>query len=313
MRVHRSIQQLPEFSNAVITIGTFDGVHLGHRKIIDELKRQAAAAQGESVIISFHPHPRKIVQPAEPLQLINTLDEKIELLSHTQTDHLVIVPFTPQFSEQTAVQYIEDFLIRNFHPHTIIIGYDHHFGKDRKGNFNLLAREADTYGYLLLEIPKYILDEIGVSSTKIREALLKSDVPTANRLLGYDFFFGGKVVQGDKLGRKLGYPTANLLYEDADKIHLGHGVYAVLVEINGTVKMGMLSIGVRPTLDHSDERVEVHIFDFDREIYGEKLRVHVRHYLRPQEKYDSLEALTQQLARDKVDSLRLLRKQVTGL
>ena len=188
MKVHRSIEQLPSFSHSVITIGTFDGVHVGHKKIIAELEGEARAAKGESVIISFHPHPRKIVNPTEPLQLINTLEEKIELLSLTGVDHLVIVPFTTAFAEQTADQYIHDFLIRNFHPHTIIIGYDHHFGKGRKGNFNLLAQEADQYGYRLLEIPKYILDEIGVSSTKIREALLNSDLETANKLLGYPFF-----------------------------------------------------------------------------------------------------------------------------
>jgi riboflavin kinase/FMN adenylyltransferase len=306
MKVHRSIEQLPSFSHSVITIGTFDGVHLGHKKIIAELDTEARNAKGESVIISFHPHPRKIVNPTEPLQLINTLEEKIELLSRTGVDHLVIVPFTAAFSEQTADQYIQDFLMRNFHPHTIIIGYDHHFGKGRKGNFNLLAQEADKFGYRLLEIPKYILDEIGVSSTRIRESLLNSDLETANKLLGYPFFFEGTVIKGDQLGRKLGYPTANLCYDDPDKIHLGHGVYAVYAEVDGIKYKGMLSIGVRPTLAHSDERVEVNLFDFDQDIYGKRLKVHVMHYLRPQEKYSSMEALTEQLAKDKLDSLKLL-------
>src|SRR5215213_4657466 len=196
MQVHRTIEGLPSFSNAVITIGTFDGVHEGHMKIIDALIKEASGAGGESVIISFDPHPRKIVNPNEHLQLINTLDEKIELLSQTMIDHLVIVPFTPAFAEQSADQYIENFLIGKFHPHTIIIGYDHHFGKGRKRNFMLLAEKADQYGYRLLEIPKYILDEVAVSSTKIRNALLKSDVDTANKLLGYEFFFEGVVIRG---------------------------------------------------------------------------------------------------------------------
>ncbi len=306
MLVHRTIENLPPFRNAVITIGTFDGVHEGHKKIIAALIAEAKTINGESVIITFDPHPRKIVEPDKPLQLINTLEEKTELLAKTGIDHLVIVPFTPGFAEQSAEQYIKDFLIDNFHPATIIIGYDHHFGKGRKGNYKLLEEKAPVFNYTLLEIPKHILDEIGVSSTKIRNALLASDIETANKLLGYDFFFEGKVVEGDKLGRQLGYPTANLEYTDKEKIHLGHGVYAVYVEINGVVKKGMLSIGNRPTLLHSDEKIEVNIFDWDEEIYGQTLRVIVKKYLRGQEKYDSLEELIRQLHKDKEDSLSCL-------
>ncbi len=306
MLVHRTIENLPPFRNAVITIGTFDGVHEGHKKIIAALVTEAKAVNGESVIITFDPHPRKIVDPDKPLQLINTLEEKTELLAKTGIDHLVIVPFTPGFAEQTAEQYIKDFLIDNFHPATIIIGYDHHFGKGRKGNYKLLEEKAPVFNYKLLEIPKHILDEVGVSSTKIRNALLASDIETANKLLGYDFFFEGKVVEGDKLGRQLGYPTANLEYTDKEKIHLGHGVYAVYIEINSVVKKGMLSIGNRPTLLHSDEKIEVNIFDWDEEIYGQTLRVVVKKYLRGQEKYDSLEELIRQLHKDKEDSLSCL-------
>lgn len=306
MLVHRTIENLPPFRNAVITIGTFDGVHEGHKKIISALVTEAKAVNGESVIITFDPHPRKIVDPEKPLQLINTLEEKTELLAKTGIDHLVVVPFTPGFAEQTAEQYIKNFLIDNFHPATIIIGYDHHFGKGRQGNYKLLEDKAPVFKYKLLEIPKHILDEIGVSSTKIRNALLASDIETANKLLGYDFFFEGKVVEGDKLGRQLGYPTANLEYTDKEKIHLGHGVYAVYVEINGVVKKGMLSIGNRPTLLHSDEKIEVNIFDWEEDIYGQTLRVVVKKYLRGQEKYDSLEELIRQLHKDKEDSLSCL-------
>jgi riboflavin kinase/FMN adenylyltransferase len=306
MKVHRTIEHLPDFSNAVITIGTFDGVHEGHRKIIGELIREAAGAKGESVIISFHPHPRKVVHPDKPLQLINTLEEKIELLSQTGIDHLVIIPFNQAFADQTADQYIEEFLIRKFRPNTIIIGYDHHFGKDRKGNFFLLAQKADEYGYRLLEIPKYILDEIAVSSTKIRKALLESEIDTANKLLGYEFFFEGTVVKGDQLGRKLGYPTANLEYDDPDKIHLGHGVYAAYAEVDGKKYGGMLSIGTRPTLANSNERIEINIFDFDRDIYGKKIREIAKHFLRGQEKYPTLDALIDQLHKDKQNSLSCL-------
>jgi riboflavin kinase/FMN adenylyltransferase len=307
MQVHHTLEQLPRFRNAVITIGTFDGVHEGHRKIIEALTSQAKKVNGESVIITFHPHPRKIVNASDPLQLINTLDEKIELLSATGINHLVIVPFTIEFAGQTAEQYIENFLINTFHPHTIIIGFDHHFGKNRKGNYKLLEEKASVYNYELLEIPKHLVREIDVSSTKIRNALLDGQIEIANTLLGYDFFFEGIVVRGDQLGRKLGYPTANLSYTNVDKIHLGHGVYAVQVQKNDEIRKGMLSIGVRPTLEHSDERVEVNIFDFDEDIYDKMIRVYVKKYLRPQEKYASLDELVEQLHKDKANSLRELQ------
>ena len=306
MQVHRTIENLPPFNNAVITIGTFDGVHEGHKKIITALLSKAEEVGGESLIITFDPHPRKIVNPHEPLQLINTLDEKIELLSKAGIDHLVVVPFTHEFAEQTAEQYIKNFLIDNFHPQIIIIGHDHHFGKGRKGNYKLLEEKAEVYNYQLVEIPKHVLDEIAVSSTKIRKALSESNIETANKLLGYDFFFEGRVLEGDKLGRQLGYPTANLQYTDKDKLQLGHGVYAVYVVIGSITKKGMLSIGNRPTLTNSEERIEVNIFEWDQDIYGHTIRVIVKKFLRPQEKYNSLEELIQQLAKDREVSLSVL-------
>jgi riboflavin kinase / FMN adenylyltransferase len=306
MQVHRSIESLPNFRNAVITIGTFDGVHLGHQKIISALVQEAKAAGGESIIITFEPHPRKIVNATEHLQLINTLQEKIDLLQDKGVDHLVIVPFTTAFSEQEADAYIQDFLVKLFHPHTIIIGYDHHFGKSRKGNYRLLEQKAATYNYRLKEIPKHVLDEIDISSTKIRKALLASNITTANKLLGYEYFFEGIVIQGDKMGRQLGYPTANLKYTNEDKIHLGEGVYAVYVKVKGEEKKGMMSIGTRPTFNDTSEKVEVNIFDFDADLYGSVLSVRVKHYLRPQEKYDTIEALIAQIDKDKEDSLKVL-------
>lgn len=306
MQVHRSIENLPFFRKAVVTIGTFDGVHAGHRTIVAALTERAKEVGGESVIITFDPHPRKVVRPQEPMQLINTLEEKIELLSKTGIDHLVIVPFTPGFSALSADDYISEFLVRQFYPHTIIIGYDHHFGKERKGNFAMLQARSEQFGYVLQEIPKHVLDEIDVSSTKIRNAILQSDIQTANMLLGYPFFFEGVVIKGDQLGRKLGFPTANLEYTDAEKIHLGHGVYAVYATVGGKRKKGMMSIGVRPTLTHSDERVEVNIFDWNEEIYGTVLKVEVIAFLRGQEKYDSLDQLVAQLHLDKETSLSML-------
>jgi len=216
------------------------------------------------------------------------------------------VPFTIAFSEQPADDYIQHFLINLFHPHTIIIGYDHHFGKERKGNYRLLEEKAADYNYRLLEIPKHVLDEIAISSTKIRQALLDSHIETANKLLGYDFFFKGVVVEGEKLGRQLGYPTANLKYTDYDKIHLGEGVYAVYAEISGSIKKGMMSIGNRPTFNDTGEKVEVNLFDFNNDLYGQTVKVIAKKFLRGQEKYNSLEALKAQIDLDKIASLKIL-------
>jgi riboflavin kinase/FMN adenylyltransferase len=306
MQVHFSIDSLPLFNKAVVTIGTFDGVHLGHQQIINALLAESKRVKGESVIITFHPHPRKIVQPGTSLQLINTLNEKIELLKKQGIDHLVIVPFSPDFAAFSADDYIKEFLVERFHPKVIVIGYDHHFGKGRLGSFQLLNQQKEVWGYDLIEIPKHIIDEVGISSTKIRMALLNSNIDTANKLLGYRFFFEGKVVKGDQLGRQLGYPTANLDYTDPDKIHLGEGVYAVEVSVPEWTKQGMLSIGKRPTLNDTLERIEVNIFDFNEDLYGKTIRITVKTYLRPQYKFDSLEELKEQLHQDKINTLLAL-------
>ncbi len=306
MQVHRGTDHLPAFQNAVITIGTFDGVHKGHQQIINALQIEAREARGESVLITFHPHPRKIVQPETSLELINSLEERIALLEEKGIDHLVIVPFTREFAAQDPDDYIRNFLVKLFAPKSIIIGYDHHFGKDRKGNFRLLEDKAVEYGYKLVEIPGHVLNAISVSSTKIRTALKNSEVEKANQLLGYSFFFEGIVEHGDKLGRQLGYPTANLSYTDADKIHMGEGVFAVRALVNGKRMKGMLSIGTRPTLNDVKERVEVNLFNFDEDIYGSKLQVTVEKFLRAQEKYASLEELKAQMERDKQAALEAL-------
>ena len=198
MQIHRDITKLPQFTNAVITIGTFDGVHLGHRQIIDNLKAEAVKANGESVIITFHPHPRKVVSSViTGVRLINTLNERIELLAKTGIDHLVIVPFTEYFANQEAEDYISDFLVAKFNPHTIIIGYDHRFGKERAGDYKLMEDKATKYNYQLKEIPEHILHTIKVSSTNIRNAILHGNIDEANEFLGYDFFFEGEVFHND--------------------------------------------------------------------------------------------------------------------
>ena len=309
MKVHRDIEQLPSFRNAVITIGTFDGVHMGHRQVIDKLKTEAKAIEGESVIITFHPHPRKVVASTIlGIRLINTLDEKIELLEQLGVDQLVVVPFTDAFANQPAEEYVRNFLVNKFNPHTIIIGYDHRFGKERKGDYLLLEKIAATHGYNLLEIPKHVLDEIAISSTKIREALLEGKLEIADKLLGYEFFFSGTVVHGNKLGKKLGYPTANLSIADEEKIIPGDGIYAVYAALNNSNERikGMMSIGFRPTVDGKKRVVEVNIFDFDKDIYGQKVKVYVKKYLRAERKFDNLEALVKQMDGDKIESLEVL-------
>jgi riboflavin kinase/FMN adenylyltransferase len=329
MQVHYNIDQLPVFKNAIITIGTFDGVHMGHRQIIDKLKSEALANNGESVIITFHPHPRKVVSSAIlGIRLINTLDERIELLRQSGIDHLVVVPFTDMFANQPADEYIKDFLVEKFRPHTVIIGYDHRFGRDRLGDYRLLEKRAAEYNYILKEIPKHILDDISISSTNIREAILHNDIATATKLLGYEFFFSGKVVHGEKLGRKLGYPTANLHVQNEEKITPGNGIYAVYASLETakeqtnrityfeslhsqlssgkSIFKGMMSIGFRPTVDGKKRVIEVNIFDFDKEIYGETLKVFVKKYLREEIKFDGLPALVKQIDQDKIDSLNVL-------
>lgn len=307
MQIHRDINSLPHFRNAVITIGTFDGVHAGHRQIINSLNEEAAKANGESVIITFHPHPRKVVSSIiTGVRLINTLEERIELLAQTGINHLVIVPFTEYFANQAAEAYISDFLVEKFKPHTIIIGYDHRFGKERSGDYKLMEEKAPVYNYRLKEIPEHIQNALKVSSTNIRNAILHNRIEEANSFLGYDFFFEGEVVHGDKIGRTIGYPTANLKSTDEEKIVLGDGIYAVYCLVEGIKYKGMMSIGFRPTVNGRARVTEVNIFDFDKQIYGQKLRVIVKRYLRSEVKFNGLDELKAALHKDKEDSLKLL-------
>ncbi len=303
MQVHTNIQELPVFSNTVITTGTFDGVHRGHQQIIAQLRAEAAAVNGETVIITFHPHPRMVVASAKkPLSLLNTLDEKTELLRHYGIDHLVVIPFTGEFAEMEAGAYIRDFLVDTFHPHTIVTGYDHKFGHNRLGNYQMLEDFATRYGYTVKEIPARVLEHSAVSSTRIRESLYQGDCAGANELLGYRYFFSGKVVQGNQLGRTIGFPTANLVAADVQKLIPANGVYAVDVKISGitdAMYTGMMNIGTRPTVDGTKQVTEVNIFDFDKDIYGETVTVYLKQHLRSEVKFSGLEELKAQLGRDR--------------
>lgn len=314
MQIHYHTDVLPVFRRAVITIGTFDGVHTGHVRILRQLREEAARIDGETVIITFYPHPRKVVRGgAGDLRLLNTLGEKIELLSWQQIDHLVVVPFTEAFSQLSAEQYIREFLLARFHPHTVIIGYDHRFGKGRLGDYHLLEQFSSETGFHLQEIPVHLLDEVSVSSTRIREAIQRADIDTANLLLGYPFFFTGKVVAGNRLGRTLGYPTANLEQDNPEKLIPTDGVYAVEAHLLPQATLfdaprikGMMGIGVRPTVGGTPRTIEINLFDFDQDIYGRELRVFVRKYLRPELKFAGLDELKAALEKDKRDSLAAL-------
>ena len=313
MKIHYDIDHLPRFKNAVITIGTFDGVHEGHKKVIGQLTKQARDVGGESVIITFHPHPRKVVTSSIlGIRLLNTLDERIELLKQLKVDHLVITPFTDAFANQPAEDYVRNFLVERFYPHTIIIGYDHRFGRDRKGNYKMLKKFQQAYKFQVKEIPRHVLDDISISSTKIRDAIINGNIESANTLLGYDYFFEGIVMHGDKLGRQLGYPTANIKISDDEKLSPGDGIYTVYCAVKneegnyGPTYGGMMSVGFRPTVDGKKRVIEVNIFDFKEEIYGATVRVYVKAFLRAEEKFDNLGDLVKRIDQDKVNSLQIL-------
>ncbi len=315
MKVHRElVGSLPDFRQAVITIGTFDGVHLGHQKIIAQLKAEAAQINGETVIITFHPHPRKIVSSVPgDIKYLNTLPQKIQLLEQAGIDHLVIIPFDHVFANQPAQSYINDFLYKYFKPKVVIIGYDHRFGKGREGDYTLLEQEGGKLGFIVKEISEEILNEVVISSTKIRQSILDHDIEQANDFLGYAYFFEGKVVEGNKLGRTIGYPTANLHISSEEKLIPGNGVYAVTIHRSSPIKSadhiplkGMMNIGVRPTVDGKKRVIEVHIFNFDEDLYGQELTISICHFLRGEEKFNGLEALKNQLEIDKNNAIQLL-------
>jgi len=309
MRIHRDLTHLPALRRAVITIGTFDGVHSGHRYIIQQLQETAAACDGETVIITFDPHPREVLQPGgAPVRLLTTLEEKIELLAKQGIDHLVIVPFTKEFSELSAQAYLEDFLIKKFNPHTIIIGYDHRFGHNREGGLELLEAEQNRYGFQLVEIPQQVVHDLAVSSTKIRKSLQDGNIQLANELLGYHYFLEGKVIHGDKMGRQLGYPTANIELPDPRKLIPAQGIYAIKIYLDKLPAPlnGVMSIGTRPTFNGVDLRLEAHIFDFGQEIYDRILRVEMISYIRANQKFDNIQDLIDQMDKDSLAAKNVL-------
>ena len=300
MAIFHDIQHLPHFNNPVLTTGTFDGVHKGHRAILREVVNHASQVSGESVLLTFEPHPRKLLFPDQPLGIITPLSEKMQLITATGILHIVVVPFTKEFASLSAQEYIRNFMVDIFHPHSIVIGYDHRFGHDRKGDIKLLEYYADEYQYELIEIPAQLIEDAAVSSTKIRHAITDGHMEEASHMLGRDYALKGTVVHGNKLGRKLGYPTANLHPLDPDQIIPALGIYAIRATHNGISYNGMLSIGYNPTVtDKKERRIEANLFHFDQDIYGDTLEIQFIKKLRDEQKFDSLEALKAQLHLDK--------------
>lgn len=308
MRVFTDLSQLPIFRNTVVTIGSFDGVHLGHRRILEKVQAIAKKHGGESVVITFDPHPRTVLKLGDPsFKLLSSTDEKIALLAQAGIDNVVIAPFSLEFSQQAALQYVEDFLVKKFAPRFIVIGYDHRFGTGREGDISFLKKFEKTAGFEIVEIPAQEVDEVAVSSSKIRKALDSSNIGLANRLLGHPFSFTGKVVEGSKIGRSIGFPTANIEIQDPHKLVLPEGIYAARASLPQTSQGGALYIGSRPTLSPNGKRViELNIFDFDGNLYGQELTVEVLDFIRPDKKLDNLEDLKKQIEEDKAEIQRRL-------
>lgn len=309
MKVHYNIDEIPVIKNAIVSQGTFDGVHLAHKKIIESLKQIASIKNGETVIITFEPHPRIVLLPLDHvLQLLSTLNEKINLLEKAGVDHLIILPFTKEFSRLSSEQFIRNILVNKIKTNTLVIGYDHRFGKNREGSFEHLNTSSSLYGFEVEEIPEQDIDDIAVSSTKIRQALLNNDIQTAQKYLGNNYSLEGKVIKGKQLGRTIGYPTANIEIENSYKLIPQDGVYAVWVWYNKARFGGMLNVGNNPTINDKGRSIEVNIFNFDKEIYTENLKIEFVTKLRNEEKFDGLEALKNQLHLDKQNALAILNK-----
>ncbi len=346
MRVHSDLSQLPDFHHAVVTIGSFDGVHSGHRRILEQVQALARECGGESVVVTFDPHPRTVLRPDDhSFRLITTTAEKIALLGASGIDHIVVVPFSENFSQQSAREYVEDFLLKKFSPRYIVIGYDHRFGHDREGDLDFLKKYEAQANFQVVEIPAQVVDDLAVSSSQIRKALEISDIEHANRLLGHPFSFTGTVVKGKQIGRTIGFPTANVMIDDAHKLRLPEGIYAAHASSPtiaptqkgrgdeaytgaytsahtspplpvgvGPQRFAMLYIGNRPTIEGENaQTIEVNILDFDGDLYGQMLTVDVMDFIRPDKKLDSLEALKAQIEEDKKEILGRLKVEGGGL
>ncbi|MEO6883096.1 MAG: bifunctional riboflavin kinase/FAD synthetase [Bacteroidia bacterium] len=307
MKIFTSIADFPIIIVPVVTTGTFDGVHLGHLKIINRLKEIATKEKGETVLLTFFPHPRMVLFPDDnDLKLLLTQDEKIQLLEKAGIDNLIVLPFTKEFSRLSSIDFVRSILVDGIHTKKLVIGYNHHFGRNREGSFEHLKEFGPLYGFDVEEIPAKDVENSEVSSTKIRKALQKGDIRKANEYLGFPYFITGKVVQGKQLGRTLGYPTANLEISDKHKLIPADGIYAVEILHAKKMYKGMMSIGKNPTVGGTSRTIEVNIFNFDSSIYGEELVIYFKEFLRDEKKFSDLDSLIKQIGLDKEHSLKIL-------
>ena len=295
------VQNTSNFSvkdETYITIGTFDGVHFGHQKIIEKLVQEAKKTNKKSVLLTFFPHPRMVLQKDASLKLINTIEERATLLEKTGLDYLIIHPFNKAFSRMSALEFVRDILVNQLNISKLIIGYDHHFGKNREGNITQLTEYSHLYDFKVEEIPAQDIDSVSVSSTKVRRALTAGNLKTANNYLGYNFMLNGTVVNGKKLGGTIGYPTANIDIKETYKLIPKTGVYVVQSAIDKKIIYGMMNIGNRPTVNGNHQTIEVHFFDFNQDLYHQKLNIELIYFLRDEEKFDTIDSLVHQLKKD---------------
>ena len=310
LKIVQNISNFSDKEKTYVTIGTFDGVHFGHQKIIEKLIDEAKKADKKSVVLTFFPHPRMVLQKDVSLELINTIEERATLLEKTGLDYLIIHPFSKEFSRMTALEFVRDILVNQLNISKLIIGYDHHFGKNREGNITQLTEYSHLYDFKVEEIPAQDIDDVSVSSTKIRRALATGNLKTANNFLGYNFMLNGNVVNGKKLGGKIGYPTANIDVKESYKLIPKTGVYVVKSTIDEKTVFGMMNIGNRPTVNGNHQTIEVHFFDFNQNLYDRNLTIELIYFLRDEEKFDSVEILIQQLKKDEETARDYIKKKM---
>ena len=307
MKTYNSIFNFSSQKKTILTLGTFDGVHIGHQSILDKLKKATHHGYYESVVLTFFPHPRMVLQQDTSIKLLNTIDEKAELLDKFGIDNLIIHPFDAAFSNLSAEEFVKEILVDRLNIHKIIIGHDHRFGKNRTADIGDLISFGKKYGFEVEQINAHEIDEIAISSTKIRKALMEGNIQLANQFLGYSYFISGKVIEGKKIGRTLGFPTANIQINESYKLLPNNGVYIVSSEINDILYFGMMNIGNNPTIGENEQSIEVHYFDMSENIYNKKLKISILEHIRDERKFNSLSDLQAQLEKDKLFSLNYIQ------
>ncbi len=311
MKIYQGLTDFHPPKNAVVTSGTFDGVHLGHQKILNRLQELANSKGGETVLLTYWPHPRLVLQPKNnSLRLLSTFSEKVNLIAQMGIDHLLVLPFTEEFSQMSSEEFIGKILVDKIQTKTLVIGYDHRFGKNREGSFEYLQTHSHLFGFELEEISRQDVDELAVSSTKIRIALAQGDIHIANKYLGRSYSISGLIVKGQQIGRSIGFPTANIQVEDPYKLLPRDGAYAVYAEVNGIRYQAMLNIGNRPTVDGEQKTIEAHLIGFQGDLYGKILTIYFEAFLREEKRFASLEELKTQLIEDQERAIFSLKTQI---